>query len=190
MKKKKIDIPIESDGDELESAADTAADNPVESVEEEAQEVIEEIEETTREVGDTLDHLRRLQAEFENYRKRTNRERLAARAWAQGDLVEQLLPVMDDLDRASDAVEDPESPEAKGFLLVREKLRGVLTSHGMEKIEATGTRFDPNMHEALLTEPVDADRAGIVLEELVTGYTFGGRVIRPARVKVGMEATD
>lgn len=137
-----------------------------------------------------LDLLRRTQAEFANYRRRTDRERLENGDWVRGMLVESLLPVIDDLDRAAGAVEDPDSAVAQGFLMVREKMVRILTEAGMERIQAVGEEFDPNLHEALLTEPVEADRAGKVLEELVSGYTFKGRVIRPTRVKVGMESAS
>jgi molecular chaperone GrpE len=135
-----------------------------------------------------LDLLRRTQAEFANYRRRTERERLETGNWVRGMLVESLLPVIDDLDRAAGAVEDPNSAVAQGFLMVREKMMRILTEAGLERIHAEGEEFDPNLHEALLTEPVEGDRAGKVLEELVSGYMFKGRVIRPTRVKVGMES--
>lgn len=141
-------------------------------------------------LAETVNHLQRLQAEFENYRRRTERERLETAGRAQADLIDRILPVIDDLDRAADAVEDPDSPTVKGFLLVRDKLHRLLADAGLEKIPATGADFDPNLHEALLTEPVEADLAGKVLDELVAGYRYQGRVVRPARVKVGMEGSE
>jgi len=140
------------------------------------------------ELETTLDHLKRLQAEFDNYRRRSDRERLEIGDRAQGVLIARLLPVLDDLDRAAGMVEDKEGPLAKGFLLVRDKLFHVLEEAGMERIPAVGETFDPHRHEALLTEPVEPERAEQVLEELVVGYTFKGRVIRPTRVKVGVAA--
>jgi len=138
----------------------------------------------------TLDHLQRLQAEFSNYRKRVERERLETAAWAQGNLVEQLLPVLDDLARATESIEKDDSPAAHGLRLIRDKLSRILQEAGLDRIEAVGMAFDPSLHEALMTEPVGRDRVGTVVEELVPGFRFKGRLIRPARVKVGVEASE
>jgi len=134
------------------------------------------------------ERLARLQAEFDNYRKRTERERLETVSWAQAALVEKLLPVVDDLDRAAGSVEDHDAATTQGFLMVRDKLLRILADAGLETIPAVGEPFDPNVHEALMTEPVEGERVGKVLEEFVTGYRYKGRVLRPSQVKVGMTA--
>jgi len=147
--------------------------------------------ETLEDEGErTLDHLQRLQAKFSNYRKRVERERLETAAWAQGSLVERLLPVLDDLARATEAIEKDDSPAARGLLLIRDKLGAILQEAGLDRIEAMGVVFDPSLHEALMTEPVGGERVGTVVEELVPGFRFKGRLIRPARVKVGVEASE
>jgi len=138
----------------------------------------------------TLEHLQRLQAEFSNYRKRVERERLETAGWAQGVLLEQLLPVLDDLGRATGQIENEESPAAQGLLLIRDKLNAILAEAGLERIESVGSSFDPSVHEALMTEPVADDRVGTVVEEFVPGFRFKGRLLRPARVKVGVEASE
>lgn len=137
---------------------------------------------------DDLDQLRRLQAEFVNFRKRVDRERMETTAWAQGVLVEKLLPVLDDLDRALAAVEGDESPAAQGLALIREKLYRTLTEAGLERIETDGVDFDPDRHEALMTQPVEAERVNTVIGELTPGFLFKGRLVRPAQVQVGVDA--
>jgi molecular chaperone GrpE len=138
----------------------------------------------------TLEHLQRLQAEFTNYRKRVERERADTAAWAQGALIERLLPALDDLARATEQVEGDDSPAAQGLQLIRDKLTATLVDAGLERIEAVGAAFDPTIHEALVTEPVGHDRVGTVVEELVPGFRFKGRLLRPARVKVGVDASE
>jgi molecular chaperone GrpE len=194
-----IHIPIESEGESAEEGSlgnrenrDTADDSGAGNVEREPETGSAEPRAAASPAGDeltrTVDHLQRLQAEFDNYRKRTDRERQETSSRAQAELVEKLLPAIDDLDRAVAMAPDPESPLIRGFQMVRDKLRRALEDAGLERIEAEGEPFDPNRHEALLTEPVEADRAGTVLQELVVGYVFKGRVLRHARVKVGVEA--
>jgi len=147
-------------------------------------------EEKIKESEEQAEQLLRLQAEFENYKRRTTREKAELGGFAQAILIEKLLPALDDLDRAAEAVAGEDTPAVQGFLLVRDKMRRALTEAGLERIAAAGQTFDPNLHEALLTEPVEDHRAGQVLEELVAGYTFKGNVVRHARVKVGMASSD
>ena len=137
-----------------------------------------------------LEHLQRLQAEFANYRKRTDRERLETGIWAQGQLVEKLLPVLDDLDRATDSLGSDDSPAAQGLAMIREKLYRILEEAGLERVPAAGEAFDPDMHEALMTQQVEPDQVGKVLQEMEPGYRFRGRLLRPARVQVGVAAED
>lgn len=137
--------------------------------------------------NDLLDRLQRLQAEFANYRRRVERERGDTVVWAQKALVERLLPVLDDFDRALLSLEGDASPAAQGLIMIREKLGRVLEEAGLERIEATGQPFDPDRHEAVLTQRVDAERAGRVMGEIEPGYFFKGKLARPARVQVGVE---
>lgn len=139
---------------------------------------------------EAVDHLRRLQAEFTNYKRRVERERLDSLAWGQRLLVEKVLPVLDDFDRAVASVEGDKSPAAEGLTLIRDKLVRVLTEAGLERIEAEGQPFDPDIHEALMTQPVEADRVGTVLMELVPGFMWKGRLVRPSRVQVGIEGEE
>jgi len=133
-----------------------------------------------------LDTLRRVQAEFENYRKRVIKEQTALGDRATQGLVEQLLPVLDSFELALknfDAAgsEDTESVR-KGVELVYAELLGVLEKAGLSRVEAEGKPFDPNVHEAVMQE--EGDGEPVVTDVLRTGYTLKGRVLRPAMVKV------
>jgi len=133
-----------------------------------------------------LDTLRRVQAEFENYRKRVIKEQTALVDRATEGLVEQLLPVLDSFELALknfDAAgsEDTESVR-KGVELVYAELLGVLEKAGLSRVEAEGKPFDPNVHEAVMQE--EGDGEAVVADVLRTGYTLKGRVLRPAMVKV------
>lgn len=137
---------------------------------------------------EAVDHLQRLQAEFANYRKRVERERLDTVEFAQHALMEKLIPVLDDFEHAIAALDDPRLPAAQGLLLIRDKLTRILADAGLERIETRGAPFDPTLHEALATQPVEPERAEQVVEEMIPGYTFRSRLVRPARVCVGVEA--
>jgi molecular chaperone GrpE len=133
-----------------------------------------------------LDTLRRVQAEFENYRKRVIKEQTALVDRATQGLVEQLLPVLDSFELALknfDAAggQDTESVR-KGVELVYAELLGVLEKAGLSRVEAEGKPFDPNVHEAVMQEQGDGEP--VVTDVLRTGYTLKGRVLRPAMVKV------
>ena len=138
-----------------------------------------------------LNDLKRVAAEFENYRKRVLRDQESLVARAHERLVKELLPVLDDLERALAAAEEHEEGKLEeGVRLVHRSLRDALTREGLAEIETNG-RFDPHVHEALLSQPSEAEE-GSVLEVLQKGYRLGDRVIRPARVVVAapQEAGD
>jgi molecular chaperone GrpE len=144
---------------------------------------VDELAEVTRERDEYLDSLRRLKAEFENYRKRAARDQESLVARAHERLVKELLPVLDDLARALEAAERHEEAQLEeGVSLVHRQLAAVLAKEGLAEIEAEGA-FDPNVHEALLSQPSDAPE-GSVIEVIQKGYTLGDRVLRPARVVV------
>jgi len=135
--------------------------------------------------------LARRQADFENYRKRIERERGEAHNRVVGDIARKLLPVVDNLARALDAektVESHESREFRHFLhgveLINKQLNDVLESLGIQPIVSVGERFDPHIHEAVVTEPSDQYEPDTVTEELARGYRIGDRLLRPAMVKV------
>ena len=133
-----------------------------------------------------LDQLRRLKAEFDNYRKRVQRDSEQQRLRAAEAVVESLLPVMDNMGRAVDAAERHEEGQLiAGVELVAGQLRGVLAAHGLEEVAVEpGTVFDPTYHEAVLTQPSDEHDEGAVLQVLERGYLLHGRLLRPAKVIV------
>ena len=130
----------------------------------------------------------RVQADFENYRKRAVRDQELLVAHAHERLVRELLPVLDDLERALEAAERHEEAQlVEGVKLVEQSLRRALEKEGLVEIEADGA-FDPHVHEAMLTRPEHGAEPGSVLEVVQRGYRVGDRVVRPARVVVAAEA--
>ena len=130
-----------------------------------------------------LNDLKRVAAEFENYRKRVARDQESLVARAHERLVKELLPVLDDLERALAAAEEHEEAKLEeGVRLVHRELAGALRREGLAEIDTDG-QFDPHVHEALLSQPSDVEE-GSVIEVVQKGYTLGDRVVRPARVVV------
>jgi molecular chaperone GrpE len=130
-----------------------------------------------------LNDLKRVAADFENYRKRVARDQESLVARAHERLVKELLPVLDDLERALSAAEEHEEAKLEeGVRLVHRELAEALQREGLAEIETNG-RFDPHVHEALLSQPSEAEE-GSVLEVVQKGYRLGDRVLRPARVVV------
>jgi molecular chaperone GrpE len=130
-----------------------------------------------------FNRLQRLAAEFDNFRKRSVREQAAFAERANERLVKELIPILDDLGRALDAAADHEEAKLEeGVRLVHRSLSELLTKQGLAEIETDG-KFDPHVHEALLTQPSEAEE-GSVIEVVQKGYKLGDRVLRPARVVV------
>src|SRR5207249_686907 len=139
----------------------------------------------------------RRQADFENYRKRVERERGETYNRVVSEIARKLLPVVDNLGRALEAersIEADESKEFRHFLhgveLINKQLSEVLQSLGIETIAAVGERFDPHIHEAVVTEPSDEYEADTVTEELARGYRIGNQLLRPAMVKVAAQRSE
>jgi molecular chaperone GrpE len=133
-----------------------------------------------------LDDLRRLQADFDNYRKRTLREQTARAASASQALVAKLLPVLDNFELAVSAAEQSRDFDRmlKGVEMVFGELREVLQGEGLVKIEAEGKPFDPERHEAVVAVEQEDTEPGTVVDIVRTGYELRGKVLRPAMVKV------
>jgi molecular chaperone GrpE len=130
-----------------------------------------------------FDRLQRLAAEFDNFRKRNARENAALAERANERLVKELIPILDDLGRALEAAaEHEEAKLEEGVRLVHRSLADLLTKEGLSEIDTEG-KFDPHVHEALLSQPSDADE-GSVIEVVQKGYKLGDKVLRPARVVV------
>jgi len=141
------------------------------------------VEELEKERDEYLDDLRRVAAEFENYRKRAARDQESLVARAHERLAKELLPVLDDLERALQAAaEHEEAKLEEGVRLVHRELSEALAKEGLVEIETNG-QFDPHVHEALLSQPSQEDE-GAIIEVLQKGYRLGDRVLRPARVVI------
>jgi molecular chaperone GrpE len=158
-----------------------------------AREVEEDFErllaDATRERDEYLELARRTQADFENFRKRMTAEVQAAAIRGKVQMARDVVPVLDDLERAIEAAGlDPEGDSEDGLghgvLLVFRGLRETLKRNGIERVDPKGERFDPNQHEALSTMPVEGSEPGTVVEVMQKGYRFEDQLIRPARVVV------
>ena len=150
-----------------------------------------ELKRVEAENAELKDRLARRQADFENYRKRVERERSETYNRVVADIAAKLLPVLDNLKRALEAeasVEASESDEFRHFLsgvdLIYKQLNGVLEALGVKPIAAVGEQFDPHIHEAVVTEATDDYEPDTVMQEIVAGYRLGDKLIRPALVKV------
>jgi len=136
------------------------------------------------------DSLLRLRAEFDNYRRRSAKELIDARSCAQGDLLADLFPVLDNLERALDAAEHHEEGKVlQGVRMTRDLFVGLLERAGVEEIPGVGTPFDPLVHDAMVHQPSDEEE-GIVTAVLERGYRQGDQVLRPARVVVSAGNCD
>jgi molecular chaperone GrpE len=147
---------------------------------------LDDLGETKRERDEYLELAQRTRADFENYRKRVAKETSDALVRGKAELARELLPVIDNLERALQAGEKSSANEAlaRGVALVHEELRGRLRNAGVEDFDPTGERFDPELHEALSTQPAEGTESGLVLETVEKGYRLNGQVLRPARVVV------
>lgn len=211
------DIPISFDGEEnLESSLKEGSDLPQETVfaagsdqladepeneETEASEP-EEVDELPQdstvklqsqidgllaEKSALYDKLLRGQAEFENYRKRTERERAELYQHGRDDVLLQFLPVVDNFERALSSLETSEGDAEAlrhGVELIHKQFKDALSKFGLEEVEAVGQTFDPHVHEAVTTEATDKHKENTVIQEFQRGYKIGDRLLRPAKVKV------
>jgi molecular chaperone GrpE len=142
-----------------------------------------DLEALRNENEELISTLQRLQADFENYRKRAQRDQDSLVARAGERIVKELLPVLDDLERALEAADHHEEAKLEdGVKLVHRQLEQLLEKEGLAPVETDGM-FDPHVHEALLTQPSEGEE-GAVIEVLQKGYRLGDRVLRPARVVV------
>jgi molecular chaperone GrpE len=133
------------------------------------------------------DKLLRRQAEFENYRKRVERERAELYQHGRDDVLLQFLPVVDNFERALSSLETSEGDAEAlrhGVELIHKQFKDALAKFGLEAVEAVGQTFDPHVHEAVTTEATDKHKENTVIQEFQRGYKIGDRLLRPAKVKV------
>ena len=170
---------------EAEQAASEAAAAAARAFEAEGNQQPEEIQKLVKEKDELKDTLLRRQADFDNYRKRVEKEGRQERHRGVEIVVEGLLPVLDAFDRALAAHDDPEYAEyIKGFELIRKQLWDLLTKQGVKRIEATGEQFNPHLHHAIESVENTELEEGTVVGEMQPGYMFHDRVLRPAMVRV------
>jgi molecular chaperone GrpE len=181
--KEPVRVTIASTGSEPEDAAAPDEAEGAAAAPDEREAAVEALARVSAERDEYLDALRRLKAEFDNFRKRVARdyEQLAARAHER--LVKELLPVLDDLERALEAAAEHEEAKLEdGVRLVHRALADALAREGLVEVEVDG-KFDPHTQEALLTQPSE-EAEGTVIQVIQKGYRLGDRVLRPARVVV------
>lgn len=176
--------PVETSAQAPEASGESAA---VEGSEQEGASALEEqlAAEKARAEG-YLEELKRERASFINYRRRTDQEKLAWARDATATLILNILPVLDDFERARAAIpeEDKGSSWVEGITAIERKLYSTLEPAGLKQIEAVGKEFDPNLHEAVSIEPDSEHEHSTVVEEYRKGYLLGERVLRPSMVKV------
>ena len=138
-----------------------------------------------KERDDLYDRLLRKTAEFDNFRKRVERDRKEMIDWAAADVIGDLLAIVDDFDRALEAPAPPEAQSFKsGLELIQRQLAELLKKRGVSTVEALGADFDPHVHQAVAYEEVPGAREGEVVGVMAKGYKLGDRLLRPALVKV------
>jgi molecular chaperone GrpE len=152
-------------------------------------ELIKELEESRKHTDEYLDTLQRLQAEFDNYIKRVDKEKTDLIAYANSDLISELIDVMENLQRGIESAKDSNDIESviKGMEMVCTQLKGILESKGLRPIEATGKKFDPYYHEAMMKTPSDEYPNNTVIEEFQKGYKIKERVVRYSKVRVSVD---
>jgi len=168
---------------EFDEEDDDEADDELE----EAQDRIEELEAENEQLRSRA---LRIQADMENYKKRTERERMDSIKFANKSVFLQLLDVLDNFDRALTAVTDPKDNFAIGVQMIQKQLLDVLSQNGVEEINAVGRQFDPYLDEALAQEPTSEHEENTIIEVFMKGYRYQGNLLRATKVKVAALPAD
>lgn len=176
---------VENEADAVATSNDVSEEtsSKVEQLSAELDSLKKKLAEAESKTSDYKDSWLRAQADFQNYKKRIERDNEMMYVSMKGDIIKKVLPALDDLERALQN-RRPEDPWADGIELIARKLQNMLESEGVKKIEALGTDFDPNFHEAISHEPANGAKSGSVIGVVQNGYMLGERVIRPALVRV------
>ncbi|MCK5737562.1 nucleotide exchange factor GrpE [bacterium] len=171
--------PIDADEIEVE-----IKDGKAKDAKNKKTEADERTPEELKQAGEYMLQLQQLQAEFQNYKRRTAKQQEDLGVYTKADLLRKILPFLDDLDRFVDSHQ--EDPVMEGFKLIHNKLMAILKEEGMQRVAAEGEVFDPNMHEALhVQEVTEEGDDGKVLAEWEKGYFFKQTLLRPSKVQVG-----
>ncbi len=186
VKQDVVDETTENTVNDAENTVDAGAEAVEAEVVEDTEEAVVDAAQVLEELKNEFDNrYKRLQADFDNFRRRTNQEKEQLSGFVKGNVLADLLPVLDNFERA---VQSPAEGDAKtfldGFVMIHQNLMATLQKHGLAPIEAVGQPFDPNLHQAIMRVETDEYPEDTVVEVLQTGYTVDGRCIRPAMVKV------
>jgi molecular chaperone GrpE len=177
----------------IEEPKDKAADEPANEEEEAEQpidlfkDLMEQLKQAKAEAAENLNGWQRARAEFANYKRRTDAERIELSVSAGADVLKRVLPIVDDFDRAAATLPDElkDQPWVSGVMLVHRKLTNLLEQSNVKPIAANpGDAFDPNLHEAITHEAAEEIESGHIIGEVTRGYRLGERVLRPAMVRV------
>lgn len=145
-----------------------------------------DLEEARKEAAENYDKYLRLAADFDNYKKRVQKDRTDLLNYGNESIIKDILPIVDSLERALDHASNAGESESfvQGLLMILEQLRNTLAKHGVEAVEALGSEFDPNFHEAMMRVDSEESRDNLVVEEFEKGYLLKGRLLRPSKVAV------
>ncbi len=182
------DVTLDNNEDNLNEASDTEGQKAKPEKKSRKLKAEKKLDELTEKFNDLNDRYLRLYSEFDNYRKRTNKEKLDLLKSASQEVIIDLLPVLDDFDRAMKAMDDQGVDEEakKGIELVYNKLFSILTQKGLEPMNSAGKEFDTDYHEAITNIPAPSkDMVGKVIDVVEKGYLLNGKIIRFAKVVVG-----
>lgn len=179
------DGPIEEPADKAPASAGEAAEaeQPIDLF----KDLMDQLKQAKAEAAENLDGWQRARAEFANYKRRTDAERIELSANAGADVLKRVLPIVDDFDRAAATLPDElkSQPWVNGVMLVHRKLTSLLEQSNVKPIAANpGDPFDPNLHEAITHEDAEQIESGHIIGEVQRGYKLGERVLRPAMVRV------
>lgn len=180
------DIKKDENIEEIEENEEIENIEDIEDSEEEvidAEIVEDENEEISASDNEYIEKYQRLMADFANYKQREEKAKADFKKFASSSLVEKLLPVLDNFDRALKD-KDLEDPFVKGVIMTRDELIKILKNEGLEEIKSDGEKFDHNLHHAVMTEESETVEEDYIIETFQKGYTLNGRVLRPAMVKV------
>lgn|SRR5690625_455290 len=180
------DQEVETEENEnIATEQETSQENTDKETEETIEELQSEIKRMKEEYEKTYERMLRIQAEYENFKKRTQREKISDRKYRSQDLANELLPALDNFERAL-AIEATEETKSiiEGISMVYRQIKDAFKAEGIEEIECVGKEFDPNLHHAVMQVEDENKESNIIVEELQKGYILNDRVIRPAMVKV------
>ena len=179
--KKDENIDDEIENEEIEDVSEEVQESEEEIID--AEIVEEENEAVSANDSEYIEKYQRLMADFANYKQREEKSKADFKKFASSSLVEKLLPVLDNFDRALKD-KDPEDPFVKGVIMTRDELIKILKNEGLEEIASDGEKFDHNLHHAVMTEESETVEEDYIIETFQKGYTLNGRILRPAMVKV------